>query len=138
MKPMLAALVLVTASASFLPDACAQALPAAVEERIRVQFAVADENKDGVVEVDEIVGHALYVFARHDTNKNRYLEQAELPGHDPARFRQADRDGDGRLSHGEVAADKVLEFFEIDANRDGVVTIQEVLVYESAQRAKRK
>jgi Ca2+-binding EF-hand superfamily protein len=137
MKPTLAA-AFCLASLWAVPDASAQAIPAAVEERIRVQFAVADENKDGVVEVDEIVGHALYVFARHDVNKNRYLELSELPGHDPARFRQADRDGDGRLSHGEVAADKVLEFFEIDTNHNGVITVQEVIVYETAQRAKRK
>lgn len=116
----------------------AQPAGANVEERIRAQFVSADENKDGVIEVDEIVGHAVYVFVRHDANKDGFLVPDELPRHDPARFKLADRNGDGRLSMGEVAGDKVVEFFEIDTNRDGVITIQEVLVYEASQRAKRK
>jgi Ca2+-binding EF-hand superfamily protein len=105
-----------------------------VEERIRAGFATADVNKDGVIDVDEMVGHSLYLFKQYDRNRDSVLTPDELPKHDPARMRRADRTGDGRLSHSEVAADKVYEFFEIDTDRNGVVSVQEVLAYEARLR----
>jgi hypothetical protein len=100
----------------------------------RVAFDRADVNKDGVLDIDEVVGDAIYVFAVYDKNRDGFLVIEELPRHDPARFKRADRDGDGRLSLSEVAADKVWEFFEVDANRDGVLTFEEVTAYANRIR----
>lgn len=115
------------------PPVLAQS-PAAAPDPIRAAFDRADDNRDGVLDIDEVVGDAIFVFAAYDRNQDRVLVVEELPRHDPARFRRADRDGDGRLSVSEVAADKVWEFFEVDANRDGVLTFEEVTIYANRNR----
>jgi Ca2+-binding EF-hand superfamily protein len=104
------------------------------EDAIRKTFAEADVNGDGALNLDEFVGHVIYVFKRVDTNGDRVITVEEAiafnPAHGAANLKAADRSGDGRLSVGEVAAAKVLDFFEMDTNRDGVVTVEEVIVYE--------
>lgn len=107
---------------------------AAKPDPTRAAFDRADANKDGVLDIDEVVGDSIDVFAVHDGNRDLYLVVEELPRHDPARFKRADRDGDGKLSLSEVAADKVWEFFEVDANRDGVLTFAEVTAYANRIR----
>lgn len=124
--------------AAALTASVAQQPAQSIEERIRAGFATADVNKDGVINVDEMVGHSLYLFKQYDKNGDRFLTPDELPKHDPARFRRADRNGDGRLSHGEVAADKVFDFFEIDTDNNGVISVQEVLAFEAKLRAASK
>jgi len=137
MKPAIAfAAALLGASA--LTVSVAQQPTQSVEDRIRAGFATADVNKDGVIDIDEMVGHSLYLFRQYDQNRDGFLTPDELPKHDPARMRRADRNGDGRLAHSEVAADKVYEFFEIDTGRNGVITVQEILAYEAKLRAASK
>ena len=121
----------------FFGNPFAQTQPAS-DEGLRKAFAAADENKDGVIDVDEAVGDAIYIFAALDKNKDRYLTSDELPGYDTNRVKRADRDGDGRLSISEVVADRVWEFFECDTNRNGVVTFEEVRVYGVKVREARK
>src|SRR5262245_10433661 len=86
------------------------------EDAIRKAFAEADANGDGVLNLDEYVGHVIYVFKRIDTNGDRVITIEEAiafnPQHNPAMFKAADRNGDGRLSVGEAAAAKVIDFFE--------------------------
>lgn len=108
------------------------------EEQLRASFNAADANRDGHIDVDEVVADAILVFGRYDANRDGFLTLAELPRHSPERFRRADRDGDGKLSIGEVAADRVFEFFLIDTNRNGVITIDEVRAFAEAQRNARK
>jgi len=138
MKPVIRVAAAAVLGAAALATALAQQPAQSVEERIRAGFATADENKDGVLNIDEMVGHSLYLFKQYDKNGDRFLTPDELPKHDPARFRRADRNGDGRLSHGEVASDKVYDFFEIDADRNGVISVQEVLAFETKLRAASK
>jgi Ca2+-binding EF-hand superfamily protein len=108
------------------------------DEELRKAFAAADDNKDGVIDVDESVADAILIFVTLDKNKDRFLSKDELPGYDPNRLQRADRDGDGRLSVGEVASDRVWEFFEADTNRNGVVTFEEVRLYIVKLREARK
>lgn len=107
----------------------AQTRPPPSDEDLRKAFAAADDNKDGVINIDEAVGDAILIFVSIDKNRDRYLSKDELPGYDPNRVQRADRDGDGRLSVGEVASDRVWEFFEADTDRNGVVTFEEVRLY---------
>jgi Ca2+-binding EF-hand superfamily protein len=107
------------------------------DEELRKAIAAADDNKDGVINIDEAVGDAILIFATLDKNRDKYLSKDELPGYDPNRVQRADRDGDGRLSVGEVAADRVWEFFEADTDRNGVVTFEEVRVYVIKVRSAR-
>lgn len=104
------------------------------EEAVRKAFAEADANNDGYLNLDEYVGHVIYVFKRVDTNGDRVVTVEEAiafnPAHNAANTKQIDRNGDGKLSVGEVAAVKVIDFFEMDTNRDGVVTVEELLIYE--------
>ena len=111
------------------------ALPS--DEDLRKAFTAADDNKDGVINIDEAVGDAILIFATLDKNRDKYLSKDELPGYDPNRVQRADRDGDGRLSVGEVAADRVWEFFEADTDRNGVVTFEEVRVFVIKMRSAR-
>lgn len=98
-------------------------------EQTRAAFERADENKDGMLDIDEVVGDAIYVFAAYDRNRDGVLVVDELPRHDPVRFKRADRDGNGSLSLSEVTADKVWEFFEADVKREGVLTLDAVNAY---------
>jgi hypothetical protein len=107
------------------------------DEDLRKAIAAADDNKDGVINIDEAVGDAILIFVTLDKNRDKYLSKDELPGYDPNRVQRADRDGDGRLSVGEVAADRVWEFFEADTDRNGVVTFEEVRVYVIKVRSAR-
>jgi Ca2+-binding EF-hand superfamily protein len=104
------------------------------EETIRMAFADADVNGDGVLNLDEYVGHVIYVFKRIDVNRDGYITFEEAiaysPVHNVATMKAMDRNGDGRLSVGEVAGAKVIDFFEMDTNHDGVITVEELIVYE--------
>jgi hypothetical protein len=115
-----------------------QAAAPATDSRMQAGFAEVDVDKDGVIELDEIVGQSIYLFTSQDRNGDRFLSMDELPGHDPARFRRADRNGDGRLSHGEVAGDKVIEFFEADTDGNGVLSLQEIQAFEAKVSGARK
>lgn len=127
------------ALSAFLLAAPAFAQQAPVsDEQLRASFDAADVNRDGHIDVDEVVADAILVFGRFDANRDGFLVLAELPRHSPDRFRRADRDGDGKLSIGEVAADRVFEFFLIDTNRNGVMTFEEVRAYAASQRNARK
>lgn len=118
--------------------AMAQTRPPPNDEDLRKAFAAADDNKDGVIDVDESVADAILIFVTMDKNKDRFLSKDELPGVDPNRLQRADRDSDGRLSVGEVASDRVWEFFEADTDRNGVVTFEEVRLYIVKVREARK
>lgn len=118
--------------------AFAQKAPAPVtDEQLRVSFNAADVNRDGYVDVDEVVADAILVFGRYDADRDGFLALSELPRHKPDRFRRADRDGDGKLSVGEVAADRVYEFFLIDTDRNGAMTFAEVRAYANTVRSAR-
>ena len=132
-----AALMLVMPMAGFY--AVAQTPPpASSDAQLRKAFDAADENKDGVINIDESVADAVHIFFALDKNKDRFLTFDELPGYDPNRLKRADRDGDGKLSLSEVVADRVWEFFEADTNHDGVVSFEEVRLYVLKTRPARK
>ena len=104
------------------------------QDTMRKTFAEADDNKDGVLNVDEYIGHVIYVFRQIDKNRDGFLTEQEVmavtTAYRPQPFKAADRNGDGKLSVGEAVAAKIIDFFEMDTNRDGVLSIEEVLVYE--------
>lgn len=104
------------------------------DEPLRKTFAQADVNGDGVLDLDEFVGHTIYLFRQVDANRDGSITIAEAmpatPGMTEAAFRAADRNGDGKLSVGEAAAAKVIVFFDVDTDRNGVVTIDELIVHE--------
>jgi Ca2+-binding EF-hand superfamily protein len=104
------------------------------DDTLRKTFAQADANGDGMLDLDEYVGHTIFLFRQVDVNRDGSVTYQEAVAFTPtlteAAFRAADRNGDGKLSVGEAAAAKVIVFFEIDANRDGVITIDELIAHE--------
>lgn len=135
-RSILAAAALSGIAAMAAGVAAAQTAPAAPasDADLRRAFDAADNNRDGVVDVDEAVADAVLIFITFDKNRDRHLTPDELPRHNPERVRRADRDGDGKLSVGEVASDRVWEFFEADVDRNGVLTFEEVRVYVAKTR----
>ena len=110
------------------------------QDTMRKAFAEADDNKDGFLNIDEYIGHVIYVFRQVDTNRDGFITEQEVmvvftTTYRPQLFKAADRNGDGKLSVGEAVAAKVIDYFEIDTNRDGVLSIEEVLAYERAPAA---
>lgn len=138
MTPPRNALAGVAISALMLGVPASAQQATASDEQLRASFTAADVNRDGVIDVDEVVADAVLVFGRYDANRDGIVVLAELPRHSPDRFRRADRDGDGKLSVGEVAADRVYEFFLIDTSRNGVMSFDEVRAYADSQRNARK
>ena len=128
----LAALAAISASALIVSAAAQQ--PS--QDAMRKAFAEADDNKDGVLNVDEYVGHVIYVFRQVDKNRDGFITEQEViavtTNYRPQLFKAADRNGDGKLSVGEAVAAKIIDYFEMDKNRDGVLSIEEVLAYERA------
>jgi hypothetical protein len=113
------------------------------QDTMRKAFAEADDNKDGFLNIDEYIGHVIYVFRQVDKNRDGFITEQEVmvvftTTYRPQLFKAADRNGDGKLSVGEAVAAKVIDFFEIDTNRDAVLTIEEVLAYERAPAPAKK
>ena len=128
-------------SASLLIVSAAAQQPS--QDTMRKAFAQADANGDGVLNIDEYIGHVIYVFRQVDTNRDGFVTEQEVmvavtTTYRPQLFKAADRNGDGKLSVGEAVAAKVIDFFDIDTNRDGVLSIDELLAYERAPAAPAK
>jgi hypothetical protein len=100
--------------------------------RIEAAFQSADRNNDGVVNVDEYVGHYVRAFDGVDADDDAMLSPSDVPQVDPARFDAADSDGDGMVDLGEAIGERMEVFFDVDANRDGVLTLDEVRAFEAA------
>ena len=130
MKRLLAMIAALAVFAAVLTGVPARAQQAAGGDPVEQAFRDADDNGDGVVNIDEFVAYTVYLFRGYDKNGDRFLVIAEIPNANPVRFKTADRDGDGRLSLGEAVAARVIDFFEMDTDRNGVITITEVRAYE--------
>jgi Ca2+-binding EF-hand superfamily protein len=82
------------------------------QDTMRKAFAEADDNKDGLLNIDEYIGHVIYVFRQVDTNRDGFITEQEVmvvftTAYRPQLFKAADRNGDGIVSVGVAVAAKV-------------------------------
>ncbi len=95
----------------------------------RAAFAEADQNKDGVIDRQELVARITDVFFLGDTNKDGFLSHDEMTRVVvfEGDFAAADKNGDAKVSLPEFTRDRLLIFEAADTNGDGVLTIDEVI-----------
>ena len=81
------------------------------QQRIIDVFYFADQNKDGVVTIEELV----------------VIETA-----DPAAFKKADKNGDGKLTVAEFVEYRMLDFDAADVDKDGYLSVVEVQRWDAS------
>jgi len=107
------------------------------------QFKKADTNTDGKVSRQEF-GYLMVedAFALFDENKDGVvtLQEYVSKGGSPQAFAQIDRNGNGKVTLEEAKASKVamdrmtIRFYEADVDKDGYVTLGEALEYRKRVR----
>jgi Ca2+-binding EF-hand superfamily protein len=94
----------------------------------RAAFAQADQNKDGVIDHQELVARATDVFFLGDVDKDGFLTSAEMTRVVvfEGDFAAADKNHDSKVSLPEFAHDRIVIFEAADSNGDGVLSVVEV------------
>lgn len=99
-----------------------------IEYAPREEHALADRNKDGVIDRGEFHVRMVEVFYHADTDRDGLLVLPELERIDEAMvYRPADRDGDGKLTLSEYVDHRFEGFDAADTNDDGVLSVSEVV-----------
>jgi arylsulfatase A-like enzyme/Ca2+-binding EF-hand superfamily protein len=103
---------------------------------ILVHADEVDQNEDGIISRDEIVGEAEKAFGGYDANKDGELSEAELNAKGNVRSamggfirghaKELDRDEDGVLTRKETVDNATRMFARIDSNGDGKITRTEL------------
>jgi len=125
--PMVFAALLLAAFASAPPGsrALAQSAPS--------EFATSDLNHDGTVDRDEYRRRMVEVFYLDDKNKDGFVEMEELVVLGPVdskAFAAADKNGDGRLTLQEFVEYRMVDFDQADTNHDGKLSPDEVAKWD--------
>jgi Ca2+-binding EF-hand superfamily protein len=117
-------------------------LGAAASQGVRAQsegepFSLTDIDKNGSIDRQEYQRRMVEVFYFADNNKDGVVtveELAVIETVDPKAFRTADKNGDDKLTVDEFVAYRMVDFTAADANKDGVLTYEEVQVWRAAGR----
>lgn len=102
------------------------AQPAPPVASVAELHAVADRNKDGVIDRHEFATRQVDVFYFQDADKDGGLDASELPKRGGIDLEHADRSGDGKLQLPEFLEARDAQFEAADANRDGALTLAEL------------
>jgi hypothetical protein len=100
--------------------------PAPPAASVRELHAVADRNKDGVVDRHEFTTRQVDVFYFQDANKDGGLVASELPKNSGIDMKAADRNGDGKLQVSEFLEARDDQFEAADADHDGALSLAEL------------
>jgi Ca2+-binding EF-hand superfamily protein len=89
-----------------------------------------DKNGDGQIDREEYFERITEVFFLADANKDGYLEMSEIlaavPDANPERIKSADTNGDGKIDLHELQNALSKDFDRADLNGDGVLDKDEV------------
>lgn len=135
-------IALLLAGLAFFSAGCAS-LSKPETARLKSQFRKADTNNDGKVSRKEF-GYLMVedAFALFDENKDGVvtLQEYVVRGGTPRAFAEIDRNGNGKVTLEEAKASKVamdrmtIRFYEADVDKDGYVTLAEALEYRKRVR----
>lgn len=95
---------------------------------LRTEFDETDTNHDGVIDRDEYRKRMIEVFYFADKNKDGMVELEEIvqtePNHE-AQFKAADKNHDNRLDMAEFVEFRMADFDEADTDHSGTVSYEE-------------
>ncbi len=109
--------------------------PTRTTESIENSFALADENANGIVDVEEYRNRMIVIFMALDEDKDGFLVKSEVPDAREAALSSADTGGDGRISIREYLVFVMPEFWQADIDGDNVLSLTEVLVADKRAEA---
>ncbi len=94
-------------------------------------FKTLDDNKDGLIEKDDVRAHHKEFFDDIDRNKNGVitLKEVKLDGRPVSRFQELDRDQDMKLTFEESVILEMRRFEAADTDRDGRVSYEEFMLH---------
>ena len=98
-------------------------------------FALSDDDKDGVINVEEYRARMIAVFVALDKDGDGYLVEAEVPDDHKEVFAVADADGNGRLGLREYLVFMMPRFWKADYDGDNVLSLPEVVAAEKREAA---
>ena len=98
-------------------------------------FALADEDADGVINVEEYRNRMIVVFVALDEDGDGYLVESELPDGQKDVFPVADANGNGKLGLREHLVFIMPRFWKADYDGDNVLSLPEVTVADKREAA---
>ena len=134
---MTRASVFLAAASLWIPAVSARSDPP-VPYDVKAAFIESDENKDGVIEIDEFYDRQVDVFFLDDKDKDGTLSRDEYMAAVVVTedFSLVDRDGDGKVTKREFIRARLPLFRLADTNNDGELTLEEVTAAYEARAKK--
>lgn len=98
-------------------------------------FALADEDADGVVNIEEHRDRMIVVFVALDGDQDGYLTEAEVPDGHKDVFAVVDSDGTGSVGLREYLVFVMPRFWKADYDGDNVLSLPEVIAADKREAA---
>ena len=117
------------------PERLIEQLEAAGVKAQSIDDTLSDDDKDGVINVEEYRARLIAIFVALDKDGDGYLVEAEVPDGHKDVFIVADADGNGRLGLREYLVFMMPRFWKADYDGDNVLSLPEVIAADKREAA---